>query len=189
MAINLSSYRSIQTNLFIKIVVPNYGTLTFSDYHKNFTIAGTVYDGLGELVALTNTTSSLRAAPEEITISISGIPAGNVSDILSSRIKGSAVNVYRGFFDVNTGNLISVSGNPAGKFQGVISNYEISDDLDMGDSTGTIVLNLTATSVVELLNNKVTGRRTNPADFPSEASMNRVSALAKSNFNFGAPLK
>lgn len=187
MAINLSNFRSIQTNLFVKIVIPGYDTLTFSDYHKNYTISGTVYQGLGQLLSLTNTTSNLRAAPEEITISISGIPAGNVGDILNSRIKGSSVSVYRGFFDPTTGNLLSVSGNPAGKFQGIISNYEIADDLEMGDSTGSIVLSLTATSVVELLNNKITGRRTNPADFPAEQSMNRVSALAKSNFNFGAP--
>ena len=46
-------------------------------------------------------------------------------------------------------------------------------------------------SVVELLNNKVSGRQTNPRDqklyYPTDLSMDRVPALAKSNFNFGAP--
>jgi hypothetical protein len=95
--------------------------------------------------------------------------------------------VYRAFFNATTGELLAIAGNPAGKFVGVVSNFDIADDLEMGSSTGTITLNLLVTSVVELLNNKTSGRRTNPIDFPSESSMNRVNALAKSNFNFGAP--
>ena len=118
---------------------------------------------------------------------ISGIPNGNISEILDNRVKGSELVVYRGFFDPDTGNLLSITGNPAGKFHGVVSNYEIADDLTPGDDTGTITIALNVTSVVELLNNKISGRRTNPTDFANEQSMNRVSALAKSNFNFGAP--
>jgi hypothetical protein len=57
----------------------------------------------------------------------------------------------------------------------------------MGSDLGSVTISITVTSVVELLNNKTSGRRTNPSDFPSESSMSRVSALAKSNFNFGAP--
>jgi DNA repair exonuclease SbcCD nuclease subunit len=47
------------------------------------------------------------------------------------------------------------------------------------------------TPVVELLNNKTSGRRTNPGDqkewYPTDLSMDRVPGLANSNFNFGAP--
>lgn len=186
MAIDLSSYRSIQTNIFVRLDIPGYQVLTFSDYHKNYTISGTNYTGLGQLLSVGNTDDSLRAAPSELALSISGIPSTNVSDIVNNRIKGSSCNVYRGFFDVNTGELLSIAGNPAGKFQGVVSNYDISDDLDMGSGTGTVTLTLTITSVVELLQNKITGRRTNAADFPN-GDMARVLPLQKSNFNFGAP--
>lgn len=186
MAIDLSSYRSIQSNLFVKLVIPDYDTLTFSDYHKDYVIGGVTYQGLGELLSIDNSEDNLRATPSEVTIGISGIPAGNVSDILNNRVKGSSCEIYRGFFNATTGVLLSIAGNPAGKFQGVVSNYEVSDDLDMGESTGTVVLTLVLTSVVSLLENKVSGRRTNPIDFPN-GDMDRVSALAKSNFNFGAP--
>lgn len=186
MAIDLSSYRSIQTNLFVKLVIPGYSTLTFSDYHKNYTISGTDYTGLGQLLSVGNTEDSLRAAPSDITVAISGIPSQNVTDILDNKIKGSACEIYRGFFNVDTGALLSIAGNPAGKFQGVVSNYDITDDLAMGDDTGTVTLSLTVTSVVELLQNKITGRRTNPQDFPN-GDMARVLPLQKSNFNFGAP--
>jgi hypothetical protein len=191
MSINLSAYRSIQTNLFVRLDIPGYQVLTFSDYHRDYNIAGTNYTGIGQLLAVTNTTNNLRAAPEDITISISSIPASNISAILDNKIKGSNIKIYRGFFDPTTGSLLAVTGNPAGKFQGVVNNFDITDDLDVGDDTGTITLTLTCTSVVELLNNKITGRRTNPTDqklfYPSDSSMDRVPSLAKSNFNFGAP--
>jgi hypothetical protein len=186
MVIDLSSYSSIQTNLFVKIDIPGYSVLTFSDYHKNYTISGTVYEGLGQLLSISNTEDTLRASPSEITIAVSGIPSSNVTDIINNRIKGSTCVIYRGFFDMQTGELLSISGNPAGKFQGIVSNYDIADDLDMGADTGTVSLTLIATSIVDLLQNKISGRRTNPADFV-DGDMHRVLPLQKSNFNFGAP--
>ena len=191
MAINLTPYRSVQTNLFIKLVIPDYQTLTFSDYHRSYTINGTAYTGLGQLLSVSNSTNNLRAAPEEVTVTISGIPVANVTDIINNKVRGSQLTIYRAFFDPITGVLLPISGNPAGKFQGVVANYNVSDELDMGSSNGTITLTLNVKSVVEMLNNKVTGRRTNPIDqklyYPSDLSMDRVTALAKSNFNFGAP--
>jgi CBS domain-containing protein len=186
MAIDLSSYRSIQTNLFVKIVIPGYETLTFSDYHKDYVIGTVTYQGLGQLLAVGNTDDNLRAAPAEITVTISGIPVENVTDVLNNKIKGSSCEIFRGFFNANTGELLPVAGNPAGKFRGVVSNYDITDDLEQGASTGSVSLILTVTSVVELLENKTTGRRTNAADFPN-GDMDRVLVLQKSNFNFGAP--
>lgn len=52
MALDLSSYRSVQTNLFCKLVVPGYQTLTFSDYHINYTIAGVEYQGIGGRIGM-----------------------------------------------------------------------------------------------------------------------------------------
>jgi hypothetical protein len=85
MSIDLSSYRDIQTNLFVKMDVPGYQVLTFSDYHKDYTIGATTYQALGELLTVTNTTDELRASPRDITVTISGIPNGNVSEILNNR--------------------------------------------------------------------------------------------------------
>jgi hypothetical protein len=191
MALDLSGYRSIQTNLFVRLDIPNYQVLTFSDYHKSYTFGGTAYQGLGQLLSIDNTTNNLRASPEELTITIAGIPNSNITDILDNQIKGSKIEVFRAFFNPSTGDLLSIAGNPAGKFRGVINNYSLEDDLDQGSSNGTISLILSATSVIELLNNKVSGRRTNPSDqkewYPTDLSMDRVPGLAKSNLNFGAP--
>lgn len=192
MTIDLSSLSAIQTNYFVKIDIPGYEVLTFSDYHIDYDISGTTYQGLGQLLSLTNTTSELRATPQQVTIQISGIPDGNISDVLNQKIKGSSVEITRGIFDPTTSKLLTgISPNPAGQFQGIIENYEIDDEIQMGESTGTNVIVFTCTSIVELLYNKVAGRRTNPIDqrelYPNDPSMDRVPSLAKSNFNFGAP--
>jgi hypothetical protein len=191
MALNLTAYDSIQTNLFVKIVIPSYATLTFSDYHKSITIDSVNYSGLGQLLSVSDTNASLRASPQEVTIAISGIPAQNITDILNNKLVGSDVRITRGIFDVNTGVLISaITGNPVGKFVGVINNFDITDDLEQGSATGTITITMTCTSVVEQLENKITGRRTNPIDqkalYATDECFDRVPALAKSNYNFGA---
>jgi len=191
MTTDLSAYTSIQTNLFVRLDIPDYQVLRFSDYHRAYTINSENYTGLGQLLSVTNTTSNLRAVPQDITISISGIPSTNISDILDNKVKGSSIKIYRAFFNPTTGVILSIANNPAGKFFGIVSNFEITDELESGSDTGSVVLTLTCTSVVELLNNKITGRRTNPIDqkifYPSDLSMDRVPALTKSNFNFGAP--
>lgn len=187
MAIDLTTYDAVQANLFVKLDIPGYDVLYFSDYHREFTIGSDTYDGLGELLAVGNNTTDLRALPKEITIAISGVPSTNIPDILNNKVKGSYVTVQRAFFDATTGEFLSITGNPVGKFQGYVNNFDITDDLPMGTSTGTVTVTFTVTSVIELLNNKIAGRRTNPIDFPNEESMDRVVKISRSNFNFGAP--
>ncbi len=191
MALNLSSYSAVQNNTFVRIDVPGYQVLRFSDYHKEYSINSESYDNLGNLLSITNTSSELRASPEQVTLAISGISTPSVSTILGTKLKGSDVQIYRALFDPTTGALLSVSSNPTIKFRGVVSNFSIEDELLEGAQEGTVQLVLECSSVVELLTNKVVGRRTNPIDqkalFPGDTSFDRVPALAKSNFNFGAP--
>ena len=190
--INFSSYSSIEANLFVRLDITDYKVLTFSDYPIPYTINGEQYTGLGQLLNVGNTDSNLRATPQDLSITISGILQSNISDVLNYKIKGSNIILYRAFFDPNTNELLTISGNPASKFNGVVSNFDISDDLVMESEEGTVSINFICTSVVELLNNKIVGRRTNPIDqrlyYPNDPSMDRVPNLSKSNFNFGAPI-
>lgn len=185
MSIDLSQYNQIQTNLFVKIDVPGFEILTFTDYFKSFTIGSDTYVPIGNLLSVSDSTNELRATPKELTISISGIPEDSISDVLENKFRGSTVEILRGFFEVNTGEFLNIQGNPSGMFQGVVSNFQISDDLNSGDTVGRLVININCTSFVDILANKVSGRRTNPIDFDDE-SMDRVTVLAKSNFNFGS---
>lgn len=185
MAIQLSQ-TSVQTNLFVRLDIPGYEVLRFSDHHRIIDIDGESYNGLGQLMSLTDTVDQLRATASEVSLTISGIGSEHVPEIATLAIKGSKCTIFRGFFDAETGVLLPIDGNPAGKFSGVVSNFELLDDLEMGADTSTFTLLLTVTSIIEILRNKINSRRTSPADFPN-GLMDRVPALAKTNFNFGAP--
>lgn len=191
MTINLESYPAIQSALFVKIDVPDYAILTFSNYNRNINIGGTNYSGIGQLMGITDTTSELRVSKGELTISIGGIGNNNISDILNYKFRGSRVEVIRGIFNPATGELLNIVGNPVGKFQGIVNNYSLNEDWSGQDATNTI--SLMCTSTVGILSNKLSGRRTNPIDqrelYPTDASMDRVGSIANSNYNFGAVVK
>lgn len=190
MSLDLSSYSAIQTNLFVRLDIPGYQVLKFSDLPYPYTVESESYTALGDLLSVSESTNELRATSQEVSIQISGIPTANISDILDNKIKGSDIKIYRAFFDPTNGQLLSISGNPAQKFQGVVSNFDITDELGMGSKTGTVTITLACTNIITQLNNKITGRRTNPTDqkqfFDTDISMDRVPSLANSNFNFGA---
>lgn len=191
MSINLSSYPSIYTALFVRIDIPDYTVMRFSDYYKAYTINGESYTGLGSLMTVSDSTSELRLSDTEVTVTFSGIPTANIDMVQDYKIKGSDIEIYRGIFNASTGSLISISGNPMGKFKGIVNNFALQESWDEGSNDSTVTVLLTCTSVVSLLRNRLAGRRTNPIDqqfwFPADSSMNRVPNLADSNYNFGAP--
>ena len=189
--INLSTYDSIQTNLFVKIAYPDGTEDLISDYHKDYTIGGDTYNGLGELISVSPTEDNLRATPANIEVVISGLPIATVQGALATDLKGSDIIISRAFFDADTGEALVLSENPAGKFLGIINNFSIENSLSMGDDTGSVTIILECSSILEYLQNKIAGRRTNPLDQraydSNDASMDRVPSLARSNFDFGAP--
>lgn len=188
----LRDLSAIQANNFVKMVIPDTGTLTFSDYHTSYTIDSVAYTGLGSLLAITDTVSELRSSSSEVSVSIAGIPISQVATIINSQIVASEITIYRVFFDSTTGAALDLDiGNPLVKFRGRITNYTIQDDrVSVADSgTGTIVITITASSEIATLEQKISGRRTNPVDhrrlYPTDPSMDRVPTIARSNYNFG----
>lgn len=186
--IDLSSYNSIESPVLLKWEIPNFDTAYVTDYTTSITYSGNTYQNIGNLLAISRTTSELTNSTGDITINLSGIPTGSISTILEQEIKGSLITIYRGFYDTSTHQPLSVgSSHIQQKFKGIVTNYAISDTVDINAELAVSTITLTCNSIVEILSNKVNGRRTNPADFPNESSMNRVQSLANSNFNFGAP--
>lgn len=193
MALDLSNYSSLSSALFVKIETYTTAgvnqTITFSDYHKDITLNTTNYTGLGQLLTITDTQSDLRITPQSISIGISGIPSTNISTVFDTQFKGSKVSVLRGIFDPVTGEIESITGNPAGRFYGVIDNFSISDEMNSETHEATTTLVLVCSSIVGLLNRKTNGRETNPkvqkALYPGDLAMDRVPNLTNANFNFG----
>jgi len=193
MTIDLSQRPAVEVGLFCRIDVPNYEVLRFSDYYRNFTIAGEEYLALGTLLNVDDVNNEITPTTGNMNISLSGIPNSSLQEILGLKIKGSRVDVYRVFFDAQTHQFINQPGNPTGRFQGWVNSYTLEEEYSQNSQTASNTMVIECTNVVEQLQNKVAGRRTNPTDqkrfFPNDLSMDRILALANSNINFGAPLQ
>lgn len=188
--LNLNSFTAIQSNLFVKITL-TASTLLFSDRIQSTTIAGDTYVGLGNLLAISGSNSELRSSSQELSISISGIPNSSITDILASGIKGTPVIIRRGLFNATTNAFLSgVAGNPIIRFTGFVNNLGFDEEYDLDTRTSSNTMILTCASNVDILNNKVQGRKTNSESqqkyFPNDLSMERVTALESSFFDFGA---
>jgi hypothetical protein len=187
--INFSDRVGIESAIFIKWVIPNFDTAYISDYHTPVTFGGNTYTNIGNLLEVSPIQTEIRASNSELSLTLSGIPNNSINTIFNQAIKGSQIELFRGFFDPTTHQLISLApnANPLLKFKGIVTNYSISDIVEVESLSASTSIVLTCNSIVEILSNKVSGRRTNPSDFPGENSMVRVSALANSNLQFGAP--
>lgn len=197
--VDLSSYNSIQTNLFIRIQVDEYRTtptgsysaevLRFSDYTSNFVIDGETYSALGGFLSVSSSTSEIRPTPSTVSLSISGIPNESLAEVLYSKIKGAPVSIYRAYFNVSTGVQV---GDTVGRFRGFVNNYALTEDFDVFARTATNTITIDCSSNVETLAQKIAGRQTNPESmkkfYPNDLSFDRVPNLKDENFNFGAVL-
>jgi hypothetical protein len=192
--VDLSSYTSIYAALFVLIDVPGYTQLRFSTHFATENIiesdgVSRAYSDLGNLVGVSDNTFGIRTNPEEVNITISGIPLTNVTMVTNNDFKGSRVEIRRKFYRGN--NYVAI-GTPIVKFKGVVNNYNIVEDFPTdGSGLGTCTIGFICSTLIDLLENKTAGRRTNPLDqksfFPSDLSMDRVPTIAGSSFNFGAP--
>jgi hypothetical protein len=199
---NLTPYASVQSNLFVRIQVDEYRTsagaeyteeiLRFSDLLIPYIINEEEYLGLGKFMAITSTSSEIRVSSTQLTITLSGIPTNAISEVVNSKIKGCPVEVYRVLFDPATGAKLDIEGNPVGRFRGFINNYSIQEEFDNSSKTASNTLVLTCASSIDVLANKVGGRKTNPSSmkkfYPDDVSFDRVPNLENTTFNFGAPL-
>lgn len=201
MTINLSSYRNIACGLFVKIEcsyykatpasTPTTEVFAFSDQINSWNIGGDDYYGLGKLLSISETVSEIRGSSNEVSISVSGIPNASIAEIVNSRIKGSKVSIYRAVFDVATHEALTITGNPAGRFFGIVNNYSLSEEYDIDTRTSTNTITFICSGVLDVLASTLKGRRTNPQDqrsyYPTDAGMDRVPSLVGSYFDFGAP--
>jgi hypothetical protein len=190
--------------LFVRLAIDEYATepggtytanvLRFSYKNVSVSIGGEEYLGLGRLMAITGSNSELRVSGGELTITISGIPNSSIAEIVNSKIKGSKVNVYRVLFNATTDAPLDNVGNPLGRFNGFVNNYSLNEDYDVDARTSSNTIVLSCSSVVDVINNKIAGRKTNPQSFKrfssigsADTSMDRVPTLKNATFNFGAP--
>jgi hypothetical protein len=199
MAVDLSGYQTaVGVCQCVRLDIPSYGVLRLSTYHKPINIAEPdgityQYEAAGVLMSISEGVSELRASAVETAVALSGIPLQYAVIVQAQRLKGSRLDVYRVFTDPVTDQVLAISGNPVFMFRGIVSNYGFSEQFNEFSDDSSMVVNLSCTSLVDMLNTKITGRRTNPESmrqfYPNDTSFDRIVDLIGRPFDFGGPLK
>ena len=174
---------------FIKLTIYNdvantadTSIYTFSSAYKAETIDGQVYSPLGGLLGVGVQQRDLSVTSASTSVSLSGIGSENIFMVLEKKIKGSKLEITRGFYDDN-----QVLNSTAKRYSGIITSYNINEErVDQKDNF-TVTVN--ASSYKLVLQNKTSGRRTNPTSwqqfYPSDTSMKWISSLSGRTFDFG----
>ena len=174
----------------------------FSSSYRADSLDGDTYSELGALLSISNSQRDLTATSADTSIILTGIdplyiyivaggpasspiPVAGQGDIPVGYypiIKGSKIQIRRGFYDANY-NLISW----ALRYTGIITSYSINEERTEGIDNYTVSLQCSAYRTV--LENRLSGRKTNTTSWKkwasNDTSMDRVSGLQNKLFDFG----
>ena len=159
-------------------------TYYISNSWKAITYNSNTYQELGAFLSVGEFQEDIKTTNGDLNMVLTGIPAGNVQTVLTNQVKGGAVTIYRAFFDDN----YAVT-NVYPRYKGIITNYNISENVDLenGDITNTV--GISVASINTILENRVNGQRTNPQDrnefFPGDQTFDRVPVINNTAFDFG----
>ena len=162
--------------------VANANIYTFSSSYKEETIANVPYSPLGGLLGVGIQQRDIRVTSADTSLSLSGIDGNNMAVVLGNKIRGSKVEIIRGFYDNNY-----VLTNTAQRFSGIVTSYNIAEERKDQDDNFTITLN--ASSFRSVLENRIASRKTNSESWKefnsTDTSMDRVPSLSDQKFDFG----
>ena len=180
---NIISAEFIRLTIFNDYTNTNIvNTYTFSSSYQMETIDGVEYTPLGGLLAVGAQQKDLRVTEADTSISLSGIDGNNINLVLANKVKGSQLEILRGFYSDTY-----VLGNVYPRFNGYITNYSITEDRQDQDDNFTVIVN--ASSFKSVLENRVAGRYTNKESWrsfsPNDASMDNVYSISGRTFDFG----
>jgi hypothetical protein len=128
-----------------------------------------------------------------MTITLTGLNPANISIILSATIKGSIVEIWRGFLDSNNQIITTPTTQFFKRYQGIVNNVSITEDYNIEARMRVATCSISCSSMRRILENRISGVKTNQKSwqdfYPSDTSMNRVAEITATYFDFGAPPK
>ena len=177
---------------FVKLTVGNAATVyTFCNAAAPVTVGGNTFTNLGALLSVGDVQRDIKATSDDMTIQLTGINPTYVGLILSSEIKGSLVEVWRGFLDSNNQIITTPTTQFFKRYQGIISSVSINEDFNSQARTRIATCSIACSSMRRVLENRLSGIKTNQKNWQSfysgDTSMNRVAEIANTYFNFGTP--
>jgi hypothetical protein len=177
---------------FVKLTVGTAATVyTFCNAAAPITVGGITFTNLGALLNVGDVQRDMRSTSDDMTIALTGIDPANISVILSNDIKGSLVEVWRGFFTSNNQIITTPTTQFFKRYQGIINSVSITEDFNSELRTRVATCSIACSSMRRILENRLGGVKTNQSSwqflYPGDASMNRVATIANTYFDFGKP--
>lgn len=177
---------------FVRVTTPT-ATYRFATTPSSLNIPSVdalPFSGLGQLVKVSDATRDIKSTANETSITMVGIDTAMLGFVLGHDIKGSQVEMWHGFFDVN--GVLETTGGTGGLYQffnGYINSFAITEQWfeEARQFVGTITIN--CSSIQLILQNRTAGRYTNNNSWEffnaGDTSMNRVAFIQTINYNFG----
>jgi len=183
---NINSAEFIKLTIYNEFYDPtDVSIYTFSSSYKYETIDGQVYSPMGGLLAVGIQQRDIRVTSADTSISLSGISGDNIYVVLANKIRGSKLEIIRGFY-----NDQFVMTSTAHRFTGIITSYNISEERH--DLVDNYTVTLNASSYRYVLENRIANRKTNKESwqdrFPNDGSMNNLYSISDQQFDFGSPV-
>lgn len=182
---------------FVRLTMPS-ATYTFCNAAAPITAGGITFSDLGSLLQLGDVQQDIKSTSDDLTISLNGIDPNNIIIILGSSIKGSGVEVWRGFLNSNN-QILVLSGVTQffKRYTGIVNNIGLTEDWNGELRTRIATCSLSCSSMRTVLDNRISGTRTNQQAWQfanragtvlsTDTSMNRVASIVGQYFDFGAP--
>jgi hypothetical protein len=183
---NINSAEFIKLTIYNEFYDPtDVSIYTFSSSYQSETIDGQVYSPMGGLLAVGIQQRDIRVTSADTSISLSGISGDNIYVVLANKIRGSKLEIIRGFYDDQF-----VMTSTAHRFTGIITSYNISEERH--DLVDNYTVTLNASSYRYVLENRIANRKTNKESwqdrFPNDGSMNNLYSISDQQFDFGSPV-
>jgi hypothetical protein len=162
----------------------------FSSGYKNetFQVDGVTrtFENLGGLLSVGAQQRDISATRFDTSIVLMGLDPDEIYRVVDRNTKGSQIKIWRGFYDDKY-----ILGNVYLRFTGVVTSYSTSEQYSGIENT--IALSLNCSSSKWVLETLISGRKTNSDSWkllnPADKSMDNITSLSGTTFNFGKEVK
>jgi 3D (Asp-Asp-Asp) domain-containing protein len=155
------------------------------------TVSGMTFNNLGSLLSISQIDRNIKATSTDLTIQLTGVDGSNVAIILGANIKGSNIDVWRGFLDAQNQIITTPTLQFFKRYTGIVSNASITEQFDDDLRVRIATVGISCSSFRSILDNRIQGIKTVPKAwnfiYPNDTSMNRVPIVASTYFDFGKP--
>ena len=186
---NALSNPQIRHAEFVRLTLPS-DTYTFCNAAGAITVDGITFTGLSSLLSIGSIQRDIKSTSHDLNVSLTGIDATNISLLLAADIKGSVIEIWRGFLDSNN-QIETISGQLQffKRYQGIINNVAIQEEFNDKVRQRIATCVISCASFKTVLENRIAGIRTNSVQwkniYSNDTSMDRVQAIQAQYFDFG----